>query len=49
MSNKIPFYNYPEPREGPSVPYKNETQSIPVFRGIPLVIGAALYFTRMHT
>ncbi|KAL4766631.1 amidase [Aspergillus foveolatus] len=36
------FINYPEIREGPSVPYKNEDQSIPVFRGTPLVIGASL-------
>ncbi|EYE99059.1 amidase [Aspergillus ruber CBS 135680] len=36
------FVNYPEPREGPLAPYQNETQSIPVFRGIPLVIGATL-------
>lgn len=41
-SEDIQFVNYPEPREGPSVPYKNEIQSIPVFRGIPLVIGATL-------
>lgn len=40
VSNK--FINYPEVRKGPSVPYKNETQSIPVFRGIPLAIGATL-------
>lgn len=36
------FFHYPGAREGPPVPYKNETQSMPVFRGIPLVIGAAL-------
>ncbi|KAJ5901693.1 hypothetical protein N7495_002221 [Penicillium taxi] len=36
------FLNYPSAREGPSVPYKNETQSIPVFRGIPLAIEATL-------
>lgn len=36
------FLNYPIAREGPSVPYKNETQSIPVFRGLPLAIGATL-------
>ncbi|KAL4809172.1 amidase signature domain-containing protein [Aspergillus unguis] len=36
------FMNYPEIREGPSVPYKNEDQSIPVFRGTPLAIGASL-------
>ncbi|KAJ5089318.1 hypothetical protein N7532_008002 [Penicillium argentinense] len=41
-SDKQPFLNYPPPREGPSVPYKNETQSIPIFRGIPLAIGATL-------
>ncbi|KAL2845722.1 amidase signature domain-containing protein [Aspergillus pseudoustus] len=37
-----PFINYPEIRQGPSVSYKNEDQSIPVFRGTPLVIGASL-------
>lgn len=36
------FVNYPQARKGPVVAYKNETQSIPVFRGIPLAIGAAL-------
>jgi len=36
------FLNYPPPREGPAVPYKNDTQSIPVFRGTPLAIGATL-------
>ncbi|KAL5335336.1 amidase signature domain-containing protein [Aspergillus crustosus] len=36
------FINYPEVRQGPSVPYKNEDQSIPVFRGTPLAIGASL-------
>ena len=36
------FSHYPMAREGPPVPYKNETQNMPVFRGIPLVIGAAL-------
>ncbi|CAI7622646.1 unnamed protein product [Penicillium pancosmium] len=41
-SSKESFLNYPQPREGPLVPYKNETQSIPVFRGIPLAIGATL-------
>lgn len=40
--NETKFVNYPPPREGPSVPYKNETQSIPVFRGTPLAIGATL-------
>ncbi|KAL2847969.1 amidase signature domain-containing protein [Aspergillus pseudodeflectus] len=37
-----PFISYPEIRQGPAVPYKNEDQSIPVFRGTPLVIGASL-------
>ncbi|KAL2820739.1 amidase signature domain-containing protein [Aspergillus granulosus] len=36
------FIGYPEIRQGPSVPYRNEDQSIPVFRGTPLVIGASL-------
>ncbi|KAF7592043.1 hypothetical protein BBP40_000766 [Aspergillus hancockii] len=36
------FLHYPEVREGPSVPYENEDQSIPVFRGWPLAIGATL-------
>ncbi|KAJ5450385.1 uncharacterized protein N7458_006834 [Penicillium daleae] len=41
-SDNITFLNYPVPREGPKVPYKNETQTIPVFRGTPLAIGATL-------
>ncbi|EPS25606.1 hypothetical protein PDE_00540 [Penicillium oxalicum 114-2] len=36
------FLNYPAPIEGPEVPYKNETQVIPVFRGTPLTISATL-------
>ncbi|KAL4799052.1 amidase signature domain-containing protein [Aspergillus venezuelensis] len=36
------FLNYPAVREGPKVPYKNEDQSIPVFRGLPLAVGATL-------
>ncbi|PYH45789.1 amidase [Aspergillus saccharolyticus JOP 1030-1] len=42
MSANSQFLNYPEVREGPSVPYKNEDQTIPVFRGTPLAIGATL-------
>lgn len=42
MSFQPQFIHYPEVREGPSVPYKNEDQSIPVFRGLPLAIGATL-------
>lgn len=40
QNDSVHFIDYPEPREGPSVSYENETQSIPVFRGIPLAIGA---------
>ncbi|KAL1963625.1 hypothetical protein VTN77DRAFT_7946 [Rasamsonia byssochlamydoides] len=36
------FRNYPEPREGPSVPYKHEELSLPVLRGSTLAIGATL-------
>ncbi|KAF9884663.1 hypothetical protein FE257_001356 [Aspergillus nanangensis] len=36
------FFHYPEVRQGPPVPYKNEDQTIPVFRGTPLAIGATL-------
>ncbi|KAI9370073.1 amidase signature domain-containing protein [Aspergillus egyptiacus] len=39
---ELAFINYPEIHQGPSVPYKNEDQVIPVFRGTPLVIGASL-------
>ncbi|RLL99674.1 hypothetical protein CFD26_108069 [Aspergillus turcosus] len=42
IKNDRQFVHYPEVREGPSVPYQNETQSIPVFRGTPLAIGAAV-------
>jgi amidase len=41
MSQQV-FLNYPPPREGPLVPYKNEQQVLPVFRGTPLAIGATL-------
>lgn len=41
-SDSRTFLNYPPAREGPAVPYKNETQVIPVFRGTPLTIGATL-------
>jgi amidase len=43
IKNERQFVHYPEVLEGPSVPYQNETQSIPVFRGTPLAIGAAVY------
>lgn len=36
------YLKYPPAIEGPPVPYKYEDQSIPVFRGTALVIGATL-------
>ncbi|KAJ5673410.1 hypothetical protein N7507_002537 [Penicillium longicatenatum] len=36
------YLKYPQAIEGPPVPYNYEDQSIPVFRGTPLVIGATL-------
>ncbi|PWY92034.1 N-acylethanolamine amidohydrolase [Aspergillus heteromorphus CBS 117.55] len=42
MGEKARFFYYPEVRQGPTVPYKNEDQVIPVFRGTPLAIGASL-------
>ncbi|RAL05256.1 amidase [Aspergillus ibericus CBS 121593] len=42
MGEKGQFFHYPEVRPGPAVPYKNEDQVIPVFRGTPLAIGATL-------
>ncbi|KAK2768358.1 hypothetical protein FQN54_000212 [Arachnomyces sp. PD_36] len=36
------FYDYPSPKQGPSVPYKNKPESNPVLRGLPLAIGASL-------
>ncbi|KAL4895688.1 amidase signature domain-containing protein [Aspergillus ambiguus] len=40
--DELHFFHYPEIREGPSVPYQNEDQTIPVLRGAPLAIGASL-------
>ncbi|KAL4970448.1 amidase [Aspergillus stella-maris] len=42
VKGETTFLNYPAVREGPDVPYKNEDQSIPVFRGLPLAVGATL-------
>ncbi|GLB06308.1 hypothetical protein AtubIFM57258_001611 [Aspergillus tubingensis] len=42
MGEKAPFIHYPEARPGPTVPYRNEEQVIPVIRGLPLAIGASL-------
>ncbi|PYH95429.1 amidase signature enzyme [Aspergillus ellipticus CBS 707.79] len=42
MGEKAPFFYYPEVRPGPTVPYQNDDQVIPVFRGMPLAIGASL-------
>ncbi|KAI3215140.1 hypothetical protein DTO012A9_10311 [Penicillium roqueforti] len=40
--NEQSFLNYPPTLEGPNVPYKYEDQVLPVFRGVPLAIGATL-------
>ncbi|CAM1504484.1 Fc.00g020750.m01.CDS01 [Cosmosporella sp. VM-42] len=34
------FADYPEPKEGPNVKYDPKMEKNPVFRGLPLVIGA---------
>lgn len=36
------FRNYPEPREGPTVPYKHEELSLPVLRGPILSLSATM-------
>jgi hypothetical protein len=36
------FYQYPDPLEGPDVPYKTKSESNPVLRGKLLQIGASL-------
>ena len=38
----IRFISYPEPREGPSVAYRNEDASLPTTRGLPLLIGSSI-------
>lgn len=48
MGEKAPFIHYPEARPGPTVPYRNEEQVIPVIRGLPLAIGASLYVFFSH-
>lgn len=40
MSRPRRFFNYPEPVQGPDVPYKNERKSNPVTRGFMLVVAA---------
>ena len=40
--NEQSFLNHPPALEGPKVPYKYEDQVLPVFRGVPLAIGATL-------
>ena len=37
------FADYPEPIEGPDVKYKANIDNNPIFRGLPLAIGASLY------
>ena len=38
------FYNYPDPKLGPEVPYARETAKNPVVRGLPLSIGSSMSF-----
>ena len=38
----ICFINYPEPIEGPSVPYQNEDLPLPVLRGLLLAVGSKI-------
>lgn len=40
MAPPSSFLNYPEPIEGPDVKYKAKVEQNPVFRGLPLLIGA---------
>ena len=41
--DSIRFFGYPQPREGPEVPYSVTVKSNPVLRGIPLVVAATVY------
>ncbi|KAL9116083.1 MAG: hypothetical protein Q9227_000452 [Pyrenula ochraceoflavens] len=36
------FWNYPPPKQGPEVPYKNDASPNPVLRGTPLAIAGSL-------
>ena len=40
------FADYPEPKEGPNVKYHAKIEKNPVFRGLPLVIGANVCVSR---
>lgn len=42
MGPPAAFADYPEPKEGPEVAYKPKIEKNPVFRGIPLVVGASM-------
>lgn len=41
--DSVRFLGYPQPREGPEVPYSVTVKLNPVLRGIPLVVAAAVY------
>lgn len=37
------FADYPEPIEGPDVKYEVQIDKNPIFRGLPLALGATMY------
>lgn len=41
--HSVRFWNYPQPKEGPTVAYHNDAGSNPVLRGLPLAVAATLY------
>ena len=42
------FFNYPDPKLGPEVPYAREAAKNPVIRGLPLSIGSSMSFPLVH-
>ncbi|KAF7555058.1 hypothetical protein G7046_g6644 [Stylonectria norvegica] len=42
MAPSAAFADYPEPIEGPDVKYNPKVENNPIFRGLPLVIGASV-------
>lgn len=42
-------FNRPEPREGPHVPYKNESGSNPILRGYTLAVVSSMYTPLMFS
>ena len=43
MAPPTAFSGYPVPEEGPGVEYKFNVESLPVLRGLPLLLGGNLY------